>query len=95
MIIDEAILQNAIDAWGIDAQCEMIEEECMELALALQKFKRVRGSKQDKYENIIDEIADVTIMITQAHKIFDADLIQSRIDFKMNRLKDRLVEQIA
>ena len=93
MKIDETILQQAIDTWGINAQCEMIEEECMELALALQKFKRTRGNKEDKYANIIDEIADVTIMILQAQRIFDADMIQERIDFKMNRLKVRLTEK--
>lgn len=88
-LIDDGILQKAIDLWGFDAQCEMIEEECLELALAIQKFKR-RGDKATKYNNIIDEIADVKIMISQAERIFPIDQINERIDFKMKRLSERI-----
>ena len=93
--IDDSILENAIEMWGIDAQCEMIIEECLELALALQKMKRLRGDKDKKYANTIDEIADVKIMIRQAERIFDSELINQRVDFKMNRLKERLDEGVA
>ena len=93
--IDDSILENAIERWGIDAQCEMIIEECLELALALQKMKRLRGDKDKKYANTIDEIADVKIMIRQAERIFDSKLINQRVDFKMNRLKERLDEGVA
>jgi NTP pyrophosphatase (non-canonical NTP hydrolase) len=88
--VDGKILQQAIDLWGIDAQCEMIEEECLELALALQKFKRSDVDRDQKYFNIIDEIADVKIMIMQAIKIFPIDEINKRVDFKMARLADRI-----
>jgi len=93
--IDDSILENAIEMWGFDAQCEMIIEECLELALALQKMKRLRGDKDKKYANTIDEIADVKIMIRQAERIFDSELINQRVDFKMNRLKERLDEGVA
>ena len=93
--IDDSILENAIERWGIDAQCEMIIEECLELALALQKMKRLRGDKDKKYANTIDEIADVKIMIRQAERIFDSELINQRVDFKMNRLKERLDDGVA
>ena len=90
--IDESILDRAIDVWGVDAQCEMIIEECIELALALQKMKRTRGDREDKLNAVIDEIADVRIMITQAQRIFNSDDINDRVDFKMNRLSERLTE---
>ncbi len=93
--IDGKLLQKAIDTWGVDAQVEMIKEECLELALAIQKFARVRGDKTKKYNDIIDEIADVKIMIEQAQKIFSQDLINQRVDYKMNRLKDRLSEGVG
>ena len=93
--IDDNILQSAIDTWGFDAQCEMILEESIELALALQKMKRVRGDKQQKFDNLIDGLADVKIMIRQAERLFPIDIINKRIDFKMNRLKERLNEKIA
>jgi NTP pyrophosphatase (non-canonical NTP hydrolase) len=93
--IDREILHKAIDAWGANAQIELIEEECLELALALQKLKRKRGSEIDKYNAIIDEIADVKIMIEQAQIIFSQDEINKRVDYKMNRLRERLIEDLS
>lgn len=90
-IIDDETLQRAIDKWGKEAQIDMIEEECLELALAIQKLKRKRGIVVDKVFNICDEIADCKIMLRQAEKIFDKQLIDERVRFKMNRLKDRLL----
>lgn len=92
--IDPQILDRVIETWGIPAQCEMIIEECLELALAIQKLKRRRGNHNEKLANLYDEIADVTIMINQAHRIFSRDKINERIDFKMNRLEERLNEKI-
>jgi len=92
-MIDIKILQNAIDKWGADAQIEMIIEECAELILALQKIKRHHKTKEDKnqaYFNVSDEIADVKIMIAQSELLFDKELINSRVEFKMNRLSDKL-----
>lgn len=91
--IDDNILNQAIALWGFDAQCEMILEESLELALALQRMKRIRGDKQAKFDNLIDEIADNKIMLRQAELIFPADLINARVDFKMDRLQKRINEQ--
>jgi NTP pyrophosphatase (non-canonical NTP hydrolase) len=90
MKIDETILKRAIQIHSEDQQCEMIIEECIELALALQKLKRKRGDPEEKLKNVIDEIADVSVMIKQAQIIFDSEKIQERIDYKMNRLEKRL-----
>ena len=93
--IDDEILFRAIDKWGNDAQCEMIIEECLELALSLQKAKRKRGgTDEEKIKAIVDEIADVKIMIRQAEHIFPASMINERVDFKMKRLQQRLDEGI-
>jgi len=92
--IDDAILDQAIQTWGVDAQVEMLLEECIELSLAIQKLKRLRGDKQQKFDNLIDELADVKIMMRQAEKIFPLELINLRVDFKMNRLKERLSERV-
>lgn len=89
MEIDEEILIDAITKWGPPAQFAMIEEECMELAIELhknanRKFDPARGDK------IIDEVADVNIMIAQANLMCGPEAVQARIDFKMARLKQRL-----
>ena len=82
----------AIKKFGWQSQVEMIEEECLELALALQKLKRVGGRaiSAKRYGDVIDEIADVEIMIEQAHQLFDPDEIEARKQFKLKRLEKRL-----
>lgn len=86
------LLQQALNKWGVDSQVEMIIEECLELALALQKLKRKRGNHEKKLLAVIDEIADVRIIIEQAINIFGCsdDKIKDRIGFKLRRLKRRL-----
>ena len=94
-LIDENILDDAIKAFGIEAQLEMVIEECLELALAIQKLKRIRGgTKEEKRKAVIDEIADVTIMVRQATFIFGTDAVNDRIIFKMKRLEERIKEKI-
>ena len=88
--IDNLILRRAINQWGEDAQIDMIIEECLELALALQSLKRKSKDRQETLKNVIDEIADVKIIIEQACIIFPRAEIYARIDFKMNRLAERL-----
>ena len=82
------ILKKAIDQFGFENQTEMIKEECLELALALQKLKR--NPCDINVDNVIDEIADVSIMIEQANIMFPTDLIQKRIEYKIDRLQKRI-----
>ena len=46
--IDIKVLQSAIDKWDDNSQIEMIKEECLELALALQKLNRINGDRIKK-----------------------------------------------
>lgn len=82
------ILRKAIDKFGEENQINMIKEECLELALAIVKDQR--NTDEKSMENLIDEIADVTIMMEQTKMLFPANLIQERIDYKMKRLKFRI-----
>lgn len=76
--------------WGDDAQIKMMQEECAECTLAITKFYN-RGGTQEQYDNVIDEIADVTILSKQMEFIPGfKEKVQKRIDFKMNRLEQRL-----
>ncbi len=90
---DKKVLQQAIDKWGIPAQIEMAIEECSELILALQKFKRnyKKGEDNSQLEfNVCDEIADVSIITKELELIFPKDLIDKRKEFKIKRLIKRL-----
>lgn len=93
MNIDQTILYQAIQKYGERVQIAQIAEECLELALELHKLQN-RDPKPEQFDRIIDEIADVNIMIAQANIMFDAGVIQQRIDFKLNRLKERIEKNI-
>ena len=62
-------------------------EECAELIKALLKARRRSGSIED----IIDEIADVTIMCEQLKIMFGCEKeVAERIDYKINRQLERM-----
>jgi len=84
------ILKRALETWGSAAQIEMIIEECLELALALQQAKRASKDPKEMECKILDEIADVTIMISQAWLLFPEDRLRQRVAFKMDRLNKTL-----
>lgn len=90
MDINEQILKRALEKWGIDAQVKMVREECLELAIEISKFYDRDGS-QERHDKILDEMADVIIMLRQMEINSEwKDKIQARIDFKMKRLEGRL-----
>lgn len=88
------VLREAVAAYGTHAQVDMAIEEMSELTKALCKERRCglgQGSRTQAHANIIEEIADVIIMLAQLLIIFDKDReIQKEIDYKMNRLAERL-----
>lgn len=90
--IDKELLRDAIRTFGTESQIQMIEEECLELALAIQRLKRDARDMDQLQFNLIDELADVTIMIQQAHLMFNEELLAERIDYKVNRLKENLID---
>lgn len=88
----EEILQGAVSKWGEALQFDMVVEELAELIHAVQKYKRKRTLRTTN--NVIEEIADVEIMIQELKMmlgIYDIDeLIQSEIDSKVIRLEGRI-----
>jgi len=82
---EEQIYKDALKAWGIDAQCMMAIEECGELITALSHKYRGREA------NLIEEIADVKIMIEQLSIIFGAKEVEEAKIKKLSRLNQRLL----
>lgn len=89
MEIDEELLRAAVEAFGDRAQTDIMGEECTELADIINKFRRGRVDM----DKMIDEIADVFIVIHYGPILFDKEAIQRRINFKMARLRDRVDDQ--
>lgn len=94
--MNKEILQKAIDTYGVESQIDVCIEEMSELTKALIKDKRndsisVAEWKSLVWKNIVEEIADVEIMLTQMKMIFNCkEDVESQIEFKINRLKERL-----
>lgn len=89
------VLKAAISTYGKEAQVDMAIEEMSELIKALLKYRRSKNTTGIEYgklrSNIIEEAADVLIMVVQILMMYDKDgECQSEVDYKVNRLYERL-----
>lgn len=85
---DKQIMKKAIDTYGKDMQCMVAIEEMSELIKEISKDKRYANNK----EHIIEEIADVSIMLEQLKIIYaiDESDIQKVHNAKMKRLREKV-----
>lgn len=82
----EEIYKKAIAKYGVEPQRKMAIEEMAELLNAMMKFDRGRNTVDD----IVEEIADVTIMMRQLAIIYGQKAVDLQIDYKTQRLARRL-----
>lgn len=82
------VLKKAICKYGKQAQLDVAVEEMAELTKEIIKSKRGASN----YHQIVEELADVYIMMTQIkliYGIYDEELINA-MDLKIARLEKRL-----
>jgi NTP pyrophosphatase (non-canonical NTP hydrolase) len=84
----DKVFMKALHTWGGEAQENMAIEECSEFIKAMCKARRKNGIEE--LNAIIDEVADVTIMMRQMAIVVGEDKVEERIKFKVNRLTERL-----
>jgi NTP pyrophosphatase (non-canonical NTP hydrolase) len=83
------ICRRAIDKYGAISQIHMAQGEAGELIAALCRYQiQQRGSSQD----VIEEIADVSIMIHQLKQIFGENRCEQTEIKKLKRLAGRIDE---
>ena len=82
--------EDIINHFGVNRQSRQAMEECGELIQAINKMLRYPDDEVKRIE-LIEEIADVLIMIVQLKIIFDIE--QSEIKRMMNYKKSRLVQR--
>ena len=87
--MNKDILHKVIEKWGPQIQINKIQEEVLELALALNQLNCPTKDKDKLEAAIYDELADVKIMMAQADILFDKARIDERIKFKLERLQRR------
>ena len=90
------LMQQFIDAWGVEGQKLLAIEEMAELTQVLAKHlwrDKDDEEKAAEYEQRIrEEIADVLITVAQMRYVFGADEVDKCIDRKLQRGADRLEE---
>jgi len=88
--VDDSIFTDAIDVWGEEAQLDVAIEECAELIKAICKRKRGDAWAELK---VLEEAADVAIMIEQLAHMYGEGEYQRFRDEKLERLKQHIANQ--
>jgi NTP pyrophosphatase (non-canonical NTP hydrolase) len=77
------IYQATLAKWGEEAQYDQAVEECAELIASLKHFKR----QKVEADTIINELADVTLMVGQLTWMFGPDRVEAAITAKLAKLQ--------
>lgn len=83
---NEQLYRATLDKWGEDAQYDQMVEECAELIAALKHFRRGKVDQQA----VIDELADVTLMLGQLTWMFGTELVEASVQEKLDKLSKLL-----
>jgi len=84
----EKLYQTTLEKWGEEAQYDQAVEECAELIAALKHYRRGKIDQQA----VIDELADVTLMIGQLTWMFGEQNVEKAIREKRQKL-DKLLKK--
>lgn len=87
-INQQVVLSGALRAWGRDSQVDMAIGECGEFVTLCGRQRQGRATEEDW----ISEIADVFVMMAQMREIFGREKVDAMIDFKIDRLKQKLLK---
>lgn len=85
-------LHKAQETYGYANQITVVAEECMELALVLQKYPRFPDhstASENLRAKVVEEVADVIICLNHLFTMFgisDSEL-EDQMDSKLQRLK--------
>lgn len=83
---DPDTIRAALRRFGFTEQARMLQEECGELVAAVNRWRRGRAGA---FEAMIEEIADVEILIDQMRLVYGAEIDAARAR-KLARLRERL-----
>lgn len=93
--MEENIFKLSLDKWGEEAQYNQMVEECAELIVAINKYKRFldgekKQTKEEVMFNLFEEIADVKICIQQLEYIFGTEKIDEVYKLKMQKFLNQI-----
>lgn len=98
--MNQEVIARAINTYGREAQMRQCIEEMAELTQAICKHRRAL-EKDDigfleydaAFRNLVEETADVYVMIQQMIIMVGEEKVKEQIDFKIDRLQKRLEEK--
>jgi NTP pyrophosphatase (non-canonical NTP hydrolase) len=82
------IYRATLEKWGETAQYEQMVEECAELIAALKHFQRGKIGR----DQLIAELADVTLMVGQLSWMLGTAEVNTAIDAKLQKLNGLLLD---
>lgn len=82
----QQLCEEAVMLWGVDAQIDMAIEECGELIVALNHYRRGRVG----YREVLQEVADVKILVEQMASLFGREPLKDIYSNKVTKLATRL-----
>lgn len=82
------LYRATVKKWGEEAQYDQAVEECAELIASLKHYKR----NKVEVDRIVDELADVTLMIGQLTWMFGQEKVDQAIERKLEKLQTLLEE---
>lgn len=88
---EKDVLKRAREVYGNKNQILVCMEELNELACVLAKFPRYedeREARSELYESALDEVADVTVILEHAKRIFE--FTEKEVDARVRKKIDRL-----
>jgi NTP pyrophosphatase (non-canonical NTP hydrolase) len=83
MMKNQELFEAAIEAWGDEAQYDQAVEECAELIATLKHYRRGKVEK----DAVIDELADVYLMLGQLIYMFGEDDVMKTVDQKILKVR--------
>lgn len=86
---DEVCL-DAVDFYGGERQLAQTQEEAAELIAAISHYRRER---EGSLAELIEEVADMKIMMRQLMRILDAEEVNKAVSMKIDRLEKQLKKE--
>lgn len=83
------IVERVAKYYGFAPQLDMMVEECGEMIVAINHYKRQRVST----ERLIEEFADIWIVLKQMGVFLDESSIANVVDYKLRRI-DRVINEL-
>lgn len=87
-----AVYDEALGKWGLHNQFLVAIEEMSEVQKAITKLVRAsEDNHEEALNNLVEEIADATIMLEQLRYIYAIDdEVEAMMDNKIFRLEERI-----